>query len=130
MRRSCLKVPRLVNISSGSLTHPASPVDISLNFTGGGMRAKVQGEDAAGPRTRPRSPDFISAARCTHSVPVYSYTLAASSSLAWPLVPIARVHKYTMSKLSRCQVDLRRERVTRCGRRMRLVCAEGYTGAP
>ena len=38
--------PRLVVVSSGSVTKPLSPVYVFLNFFGGIMRAKIEGEDA------------------------------------------------------------------------------------
>jgi hypothetical protein len=46
--RACIqaKVPRLVIVSSGSVTKPLSPVYVFLNFFGGIMRAKIEGEDA------------------------------------------------------------------------------------
>ena len=40
------KVPRLVIVSSGSVSKPLSPVYIFLNFFGGVMRSKIEGEDA------------------------------------------------------------------------------------
>jgi len=46
--RACIsaKVPRLVIVSSGSVSKPLSPVYIFLNLFGGIMRAKIEGEDA------------------------------------------------------------------------------------
>ena len=46
--RACVaaRVPRLVVVSSGSVTKPLSPVYVFLNFFGGIMRAKIEGEDA------------------------------------------------------------------------------------
>lgn len=40
------KVKRLVIVSSGSVSKPLSPVYVFLNFFGGVMRAKIEGEDA------------------------------------------------------------------------------------
>jgi nucleoside-diphosphate-sugar epimerase len=39
-------VKRLVIVSSGSVSKPLSPVYVFLNFFGGVMRAKIEGEDA------------------------------------------------------------------------------------
>lgn len=46
--RACIaaSVPRLVVVSSGSVTKPLSPVYVFLNLFGGIMRAKIEGEDA------------------------------------------------------------------------------------
>mmetsp|Transcript_12757 Transcript_12757/g.31004 ORF Transcript_12757/g.31004 Transcript_12757/m.31004 type:complete len:375 (-) Transcript_12757:1150-2274(-) len=46
--RACIAaaVPRLIIVSSGSVTKPLSPVYVFLNFFGGIMRAKIEGEDA------------------------------------------------------------------------------------
>ena len=46
--RACIaaNVPRLVVVSSGSVSKPLSPVYIFLNLFGGIMRAKIEGEDA------------------------------------------------------------------------------------
>ena len=46
--RACIaaNVPRLVIVSSGSVSKPLSPVYIFLNLFGGIMRAKIEGEDA------------------------------------------------------------------------------------
>ena len=46
--RACITagVPRLVIVSSGSVSKPLSPVYVFLNFFGGIMRAKIEGEDA------------------------------------------------------------------------------------
>jgi uncharacterized protein YbjT (DUF2867 family) len=46
--RACIaqNVKRLVVVSSGSVSKPLSPVYVFLNFFGGVMRAKIEGEDA------------------------------------------------------------------------------------
>ena len=46
--RACIaaNVPRLVIVSSGSVSKPLSPVYVFLNLFGGIMRAKIEGEDA------------------------------------------------------------------------------------
>ena len=46
--RACIaaNVPRLVVVSSGSVSKPLSPVYVFLNLFGGIMRAKIEGEDA------------------------------------------------------------------------------------
>ena len=48
MARACIaaNVPRLVIVSSGSVSKPLSPVYIFLNLFGGIMRAKIEVEDA------------------------------------------------------------------------------------